>query len=160
MAGGSAWPWSRIALFAAAVPFAICRLGSTGACNAEMAVDALVPGVVELTVCGRAVVRPVAGSALLGGHSARVGFLRAAQLAPSAGGWTAPFACAADDDVEIVDVEDVDEAMEEAEFCRWTTLRGPEASILPTSSEFMPPKPWAKSSACGRKRARKRPSER
>lgn len=46
-----------------------------------------------------------------------------------------PFVCT--DAVEIVEVEELVEAIEEAEFCRCTVLRGPGANILPTSSEFV-----------------------
>lgn len=93
-----------------------------------MADEAVAPDVAELTGCGRAVDMPVAGSALPGGHSPRVGFFRAAQLlvVPSAGGCTAPLplplpvplllACV--ELADIVEVEEADEAIDELEFCR------------------------------------------
>lgn len=99
-----------------------------------MAEDAVEAEFVEFTGCGRAVLRPVAGSAFPAGQGARAGFFLAAQLPGS------PFedtlvllVCA--DDADIVDAEDAVDAMEEAEFCRWTVLRGPgAANILLTSS--------------------------
>ena len=55
-----------------------------------MAEDADGPEVAELTVCGRAVDIPVAGSALPGGQRPLVGFFRAAQLPASAAVGVAP----------------------------------------------------------------------
>jgi len=98
------------------------------------------PDVAALTVCGRAVDRPVAGSAFPGGHNPRgVGFFLAAQLPASEGGALVPFDWT--EDAEMVEVDELVEAMEEDEFWRWTDLRGPVLNILPTSSEFMAPKP-------------------
>lgn len=105
-----------------------------------MADDAVGPDVAVLTACGRAVVIPVAASALPGGHMPRgVGFFLATQLPASEGGALVPLVCA--DDAEMVDVDEAFEAMDEEEFCRWMDLRGPGANILPTSSEFIAPKP-------------------
>lgn len=65
---------------------------------------------------------PVAGSAFPGGHSPRVGFFRAAQLAASVpGACTAPFACGCCDCcgvAEMVLVEEAVDAMDEDEFWR------------------------------------------
>jgi len=95
---------------------AICWEGSKGACNADIAEDAVGPDVAELTACGRAVDIPVAGSALPGGHSPRVGFFRVAQLPASDEFALVPFVCV--EDAEIVEVEELVEAMEDEEFCR------------------------------------------
>ena len=88
-----------------------------------MAEEAVGPDVIELMGCGLAVERPVAGSAFPGGHRTRVGFFRFAQFTASTGGWTAPLV--ETDVAETVDVDDVEEAIDELEFCRWTVLRGP-----------------------------------
>ena len=87
-------------------------------------------------------VTPVAGSALPGGQSPRLGFFREAQPPDSAADTPVPlvpFVCA--EDADMVDVVELLEAMEEEEFWRWTDLRGPGANILLTSSEFMAEKP-------------------
>ena len=101
------------------------------------------PEVAELTVCGRAVEIPVAGSAFPGGHRPFDGLFRVAQLPASAAAVAvAPLLCT--DVAVIVEVEEPEElaeAMEEAEFCRCTVLRGPEVNILLTSSGFIAPKP-------------------
>lgn len=114
----------------------------SGVYNAEIAVDADGPEVAVLTVCGRAVDIPVAGSALPGGQSPRAGFLRCAQLPESTGVGATPLVCAAG--AVIVEVEEfveLVEAIDEEEFCRWTVLRGPGVNILLTSSELIAPKP-------------------
>ena len=100
------------------------------------------PEVAELTVCGRAVEIPVAGSAFPGGHRPFDGLFRVAQFPASAAVAVAPLVCT--DVAVIVEVEEPEElaeAMEEAEFCRCTVLRGPEVNILLTSSGFIAPKP-------------------
>lgn len=117
-----------------------------GACKAEMADDAVGPDVAELTGCGLAVDMPVAGSALPGGQSPRVGFFRAAQLFASVpGACTAPFVwgcCDGCDGADMVLVEDAVEARDEDEFWRWAVLRGPGVNILLTScSDMVAPKP-------------------
>lgn len=88
----------------------------------------------EFTACGRAVLRPVAGSAFPGGHSPRAGFFLAAQAAGSPFDDTLVLLDCIDD-ADIVDVEEAVDAMEEEEFCRETGFRGPDAAnILLTSS--------------------------
>lgn len=82
---------------------------------------------------------PVAGSAFPGGQSPLVGFFRAAQLPASDDDALVPFVCA--ELAETVEVEELVEAMEDEEFCRWTDFRGPAVNILLTSSEFIAPKP-------------------
>lgn len=103
------------------------------------------PDVAELTVCGRAVDMPVAGSAFPGGHRPLAGFFRAAQLPASAEvGAATPFVCtdgAVTVEVEVVELVELVEAIDEDEFCRWAVLRGPGVNILLTSSEFITPKP-------------------
>jgi hypothetical protein len=121
------------------VPLAICCEGKIGACNAEMAEDAVAPEVAELTACGLAVVMPLTGSALPGGQSPRVGFFRTAQLPDSPDVMLVPLVCA--EDADMVEVDEFVEAMDEEEFCRWTVLRGPEANILVPSSLFMAARP-------------------
>ena len=76
------------------------------------------PEVAELTVCGRAVESPVAGSALPGGQRPFDGLFRVAQLPASVPLDVTPFVCA--EVAVIVDVDDPElvEAMEEEEFCR------------------------------------------
>lgn len=95
---------------------AICCEGSIGACRADIEEDALAPEVAELTACGLAVVMPVAGSALPGGHSPLVGFFRTAQLPDSPDVTLVPFVCA--EDADMVDVDEFVEASDEDEFCR------------------------------------------
>lgn len=77
------------------------------------------PEVAELTVCGRAVEIPVAGSAFPGGQRPFDGLFRVAQLPASAAVDAAPLVCT---DVAVtVEVEEpveLVEAMEEEEFCR------------------------------------------
>ena len=119
---------------------AICCEGSIGACNADIADDAVAPVLVELTACGRAVVMPVAGSALPGGQSPLVGFFRTAQLLDSPEVTLVPFVCT--EEADMVDVDEFVEASEEDEFCRWAVLRGPEANILVPSSLFMAARPF------------------
>lgn len=107
-----------------------------------MADDAVGPDVAELTVCGRAVDIPVAGSALPVGHMPRVGFFRAAQLPASVFPFAVPLACTvAVEVVEFCDEAELFELMEEDEFCRGRVFRCPGANILRTSSSLMPPKP-------------------
>ena len=116
----------------------------SGACKAEMAVDADGPDVAVLTVCGRAVDMPVAGSALPGGQSPRAGFFRCAQLAESTGVAAAPLVCAAGAvmvEVEVEELVELVEAIDDEEFCRWTVFRGAGVNILLTSSELIAPKP-------------------
>ena len=99
----------------------------SGACNADIAVVADGPDVAVLTVCGRAVEMPVAGSALPGGHSPLAGFFRCAQLLESAGVDATPFVCAAGAvivDVDVDELVELVEAIEEEEFCRCTVFRG------------------------------------
>lgn len=76
------------------------------------------PDVAELTVCGRAVEIPVAGSALPGGQRPFEGLFRVAQLPASVAPDPAPFACT--DVAVIVEVEEPElvEAIEDDEFCR------------------------------------------
>ena len=76
------------------------------------------PDVAELTVCGRAVERPVAGSALPGGQRPFDGLFRVAQFPASVAFDVTPFVCTGV--AVIVDVEEPElvEAMEEEEFCR------------------------------------------
>lgn len=100
------------------------------------------PDVAELTVCGRAVEIPVAGSALLVGHNPLDGFFLATQLTASFVAGLVPLVCTgvavtvdAVDDAELVD------AREEDEFCRVAVLRGPGVNILLTSSGFIAAKP-------------------
>jgi hypothetical protein len=95
----------------------------------------VMPEVAELTACGLAVEMPVAGSALPGGQSPRVGFFRTAQLPDSPEVTLVPLVCA--EEAEMVDVDELVEASEEDEFCRCAVLRGPEANILVPSSLFM-----------------------
>jgi hypothetical protein len=86
-----------------------------------MAEEAVGPLVRELTGCGRAVERPVAGSALPGGHSPRLGFFRVAQMSPFAvDGRVAPFAAPGAEGAMVVEVDEAEsvEAMEDEEFCR------------------------------------------
>lgn len=114
----------------------------SGACIADSPDVAEGPEVAELTVCGRAVEIPVAGSALPGGQSPFEGLFRAAQLPASTTLEVAPLVCT--EVAVMVEVEEpveLVEAMEEEEFCRWAVLRGPEVNILLTSSEFIAPKP-------------------
>ena len=99
----------------------------------------MAPEVAELTACGLAVVMPVAGSALPGGQSPRVGFFRTAQLPDSPEVTLVPLVCA--EEADIVDVDELVEASEEDEFCRCAVLRGPEANILVPSSLFMVARP-------------------
>lgn len=106
-----------------------------------MAEEAVAPDVAELTVCGRAVEIPVAGSALPGGHNPRVGFFLAAQLLAvvlSAAGCTAPFPLLLGwvELADIVEVEEAFEAIDELEFCRWTVLRS-----ISVPDPFIPPNP-------------------
>ena len=112
----------------------------SGACNADIAVDADGPEGAVLTVCGRAVEIPVAGSALPGGHSPLAGFFRCAQL-PESTAVGVPLVCCATGAVMVaVDVEELFElveAIDDDEFCRWTVLRGAGANILLTSSELI-----------------------
>ena len=116
-----------------------------GACNAEIAEDAVAPDAAEFTVCGRAVDIPVAASALPAGHRPLAGFFRAAQPAASVDVGAAPLVCG--EDAVTVEVEELEELVEESdekddeEFCRWAVLRGPDVNILDTSSEFIAPKP-------------------
>ena len=140
IAGGSDCCWLRVEPLACAVPLAICCEGRIGACNAEMAEDAVAPEVAELTACGLAVVIPVAGSAFPGGQSPLVGFFRTAQLPDSPDVMLVPFVCA--EDAEMVDVEEFVEASDEDEFCRWAVLR-PEANIFVPSSLFMAARPFS-----------------
>lgn len=115
----------------------------SGACSADIAVVAEGPDIGVLTVCGRAVDMPVAGSALLAGQSPRVGFFLCAQLAESPGVETGPLVCtggAVIVEVEVDEPVEVFEAIDEEEFCRWTVLRGPGVNILLTSSELIAPK--------------------
>jgi len=82
-----------------------------------MAEEAVGPDVEELTGCGRAVERPVEGSAFpeAESQSPRLGFLRAAQLADSVGGCTGPpLACV--DEAEMVEADEAVEAIDEVEF--------------------------------------------
>jgi hypothetical protein len=81
---------------------------------------------------------PVAGSALPGGHSPRVGFFLVAHPPASDEVALLPLVCA--DEAEMVEVVELVEAMDEEEFWRWMVLRGPVVNILLTSSEFMAPK--------------------
>jgi hypothetical protein len=122
-----------------AVPLVTCCDGSIGVCNADIAEDALAPEVAELTACGLAVVIPVAGSALPGGHSPLVGFFLTAQLPDSPEVTLVPLVCA--EEADMVDVDEFVEASEDDEFCRWAVLRGPEANILVPSSVFMAARP-------------------
>ena len=124
------------------MPFAICCEGSNGACSAEIVEDADGPDVAELTVCGRAVESPVAGSAFPAGHMPRVGFFRAAQLAASAVAVAVPFtACTVEvDAVELAEEDELVELMDEEEFCRGNVLRWP-LSILRASLSLPTPKP-------------------
>jgi len=121
------------------VPLVICCEGSIGACSADIAEDAEAPDVAELTACGLAVDIPVAGSALPGGQSPRVGFFRTAQLPDSPEVTLVPLVCA--EEAEMVDVDELLDANEEDEFCRCAVLRGPEANILVPSSLFMAARP-------------------
>ena len=107
-----------------------------------MADEAVGPDVAEFTVCGRAVERPVAGSAFPAGHIPLVGFFRAAQPPASDVAFAVPFAWTVAVDA-VEDCEDVElvELMEEDEFCRGRVFRCPVMNILRTSSSFMPPKP-------------------
>lgn len=124
------------------MPFAICWDGSKGACNAEMAEDAVGPDVAEFTVCGRAVEMPVAGSAFPAGHIPLVGFFRAAQLPASVVAFAAPLACTvAVEAVEFCEDAELLELMEEEEFCRGRVFRCPGTNILRTSSSLIPPNP-------------------
>lgn len=111
-----------------AAPLAICCDGMCGACNAEIAVVADGPDVAVLTVCGRAVDSPVAGSALLGGQSALAGFFRCAQLLESVLVVATPLVCAAGCAVivvvEVEELVELVEAIDDEEFCRWTVFRG------------------------------------
>ena len=139
IAGGIVAARSRRTPLVCAVPLAICCEGRRGACErAEMAEEAVGPCAAALMVWGRAVDNPVAGSALPGGHSPRVGFFRAAQLPISpVGGWTAPpFRWVVGANTVEVDEAEAVEAMEEEEFCRCAVFRGPGANILPASSGF------------------------
>lgn len=107
-----------------------------------MVEEAVGPVVAELTACGRAVLMPVAGSALPGGHNPRVGFFLAAQLPASDEVALTPLAAPAEGAVMVeVEVEELVEARDEEEFCRCTVLRGPVLNILLTSLSFMAPKP-------------------
>lgn len=108
-----------------------------------MADEAVAPDVAALTACGRAVDIPVAGSALPGGQSPRVGFFRAAQLLAvelSAGGCTAPLPLLLGwvGLAEMVEVEEEEEfeAIDELEFCRCTVLRS-----ISVPEPFIPPNP-------------------
>jgi len=81
-----------------------------------MADDAVGPDVAAFTVCGLAVDRPVAGSAFPGGHRPRgVGFFLTPQF-PSDDGALVPLDCT--EGAEMVEVDELVEAMEEDEFCR------------------------------------------
>lgn len=121
------------------MPFVICCEGSIGACNADIAEDAVAPEVAELTACGRAVVMPVAGSALPGGQSPLVGFFRTTQLPDSPEVTLVPLVWA--EEADMVDVDEFVEASDDDEFCRWAVFRGPEANILEPSSLFMAARP-------------------
>ena len=121
------------------MPFAICCEGSIGACSADIAVEADGPDEGVLTACGRAVVMPVAGSALPGGQRPLVGFFRAAQLPASDVAGVLPFVWA--EEADTVDVEELEDAIDEDEFCLCAVLRGPGANILVASSEFIAPNP-------------------
>ena len=116
----------------------------SGACNADIADEAVGPEVAKLTGCGRAVEIPVAASALLGGHNPLVGFLRVAQLPASTGAGPIPFVCGAGAGAVIVAVEDAElveeiDERDDDEFCRWAVFRGPGWNIiLVTSSELYP----------------------
>ena len=101
--------------------------------------DAVAPVDAALTACGRAVDMPVAGSALPGGHSPRVGFFRAAQLPDSGAVGVVPFACTEGAVSVAVEVVELVDASEEDEFCRCTVFRGPGENILVASSEFIAP---------------------
>lgn len=107
-----------------------------------MAEEAVGPVVAELMACGRAVLMPVAGSALPGGHNPRDDFFLAAQLPASDDVALAPLAAPAEGAVTVdVDAEELVEARDEEEFCRCTVLRGPVLNILLPSLSFMAPKP-------------------
>ena len=140
MAGGSDCAWFLTTPFAWPLPFAICCDGRSGACNADIADDAVGPDDVELTAWGRAVDIPIAGSDFPGGHSPRVGFFRAAQLPTSDEVPLVPLVWA--DAADIVDVEEAVEAIEDAEFCRCSVFRGPLLNILLISSGFIAVKPF------------------
>jgi hypothetical protein len=110
----------------------------SGDCIADRPDVAEGPEVAELTVWGRAVDRPVAGSAFPGGHSPRVGLFFTAQLTASPDVGAEPLVWAdvavmveALEEAELVDARDEDE------FCRWAVLRGPGENILETSSGFI-----------------------
>lgn len=140
MAGGSVCAGVRGAPLVCTLPFAICCEGKSGALRAETADIAVGPVVAVFNGCGLApAVIPVAGSAFPGGHSPLEGFFLVAKLPASDDVPLVPFVCA--DDADIVEVEELVDAMDEDEFCRWTVLRGPGLNILLTSSEFMAPKP-------------------
>lgn len=76
----------------------------------------MAPEVAELTACGRAVVMPVAGSALPGGQSPLVGFFRTAQLPDSPEVTLVPLVWA--EEADMVDVDEFVEASDDDEFCR------------------------------------------
>lgn len=116
-------------------PFAICCDGRSGACSAEIADAAEGPEVAEFTDCDLALERPATGSDLPVGHRFFVGFFLILQPALSDDAAPDPFGC-----TELLDTVEVDElvdAMEDAEFCLCKAFRDPFANILPTSSEFM-----------------------
>lgn len=105
----------------------------------------MLPDDVEVTVCGCAVLSPATGSTFPGGHKPLVGFLRTAQLPASAGPifvgavTEVPFV-PADDAADMVDVDELVDAREEAEFWRTSCFRGPPDAniILLSSSSFIP----------------------